>query len=153
MDALADEAARIVAGGLPAGGHATLRLVLHDGAGRRWTSWAVFVADDRGVVTVAEQAPVAGTYTGADAMGLFWSARLPNDTPDRSPFALAGVAPFTCELIVEVGGAEVTRTELSRGFVAPGVTREPVRERGLVGTLGMPPGVGPHCADAGRAAD
>ena len=36
-------------------------------------SEATFRADDQGVVDLCRDAPVAGSYAGVDAMGLFWS--------------------------------------------------------------------------------
>ena len=44
------------------------------------TSAAVFVADEKGRIDIAHDAPVSGSYAGADAGGLFWSM-----TPVQTP--------------------------------------------------------------------
>src|SRR5713226_2729549 len=42
----------------------------------RWASCGTFVADANGVVDIGNQAPISGTYSGIDPMGLFWSMDL-----------------------------------------------------------------------------
>lgn len=51
------------------------RIVSNDWGTRPFQSQAVFVADEAGHVEVDAQAPVEGSYRGADARGLFWSMR------------------------------------------------------------------------------
>ena len=53
----------------------TIRATLPSAVGGDWASGATFIADAAGAVDVARQAPVSGSYDGADAMGLCWSAR------------------------------------------------------------------------------
>ena len=52
--------------------------------------------------------------------------------------------PLPIEFVAEVDDAPVARTTAERLYVADGVERLPVREDGLVGTLFVPPGAGPH---------
>src|SRR5262245_6750407 len=72
---LADEPLRIVVGGAPPGGRVTVRAALRDDAAQRWASWGAFVADAGGMVDLAKQAPVDGTWDTADPLGLIWSMR------------------------------------------------------------------------------
>lgn len=106
----------------------------------QWDSHAVFLAERDGRVEVARQAPQAGTYAGADAMGLFWSMELNSDTKARS---LRGEAlpplwnvdeTINTALRAEVDGRQVASCEVVRGVMAPGLIRTPVREDGLVAT-------------------
>jgi len=71
--ALADEPVTIKVLGLEPGQTITLRASLRDDSDRRWESEATFVADGAGVVDVTTQAPISGTYTTVDPMGLIWS--------------------------------------------------------------------------------
>lgn len=111
--------------------------------GSRWRAHATFVSDDSGCVDVARQAPQSGTYDGVDAMGLFWSAeRLPGEA--KRPPAGSIMTPRFVHL--EAVGPDSTRDEmtLERHVAGPGVTRHEVRRDGVVGTLFLPPGAGPH---------
>lgn len=103
--------------GLPPGKPVTVQLSTGDRA-----SHGVFVADERGVVDLTRHAPVEGTYSGVDAMGLFWS--LERTGGKSGPTVLS----------VEGAGECV----LERLTVPKGVERVEVRENGLVGTLFAP---------------
>ncbi|NUS62339.1 MAG: acyl-CoA thioester hydrolase [Saccharothrix sp.] len=87
-----------------------------------WSSSAVFLADERGVVDLTRHAPVEGDYAGVDPMGLFWSMN-----PTGEP---AGPT------LLEVVG--VGKVELDRLTVPDGVRRTEVSEQGLVGVLFEP---------------
>ncbi|MEU4441743.1 acyl-CoA thioester hydrolase/BAAT C-terminal domain-containing protein [Actinosynnema sp. NPDC050801] len=87
-----------------------------------WSSSAVFLADERGVVDLTRHAPVKGSYSGVDPMGLFWSMSRTGEPNGRT--------------VVEVVG--VGEVELDRLTVPEGVKRTEVRENGLVGVLFEP---------------
>jgi hypothetical protein len=113
------------------------------GAGR-WGSNATFVADGAGRVDLTRDAPAAGTYGGVSAMGLFWSAApLPGEPP---ALAYSVTLPLVVRLETEASGSPRVELTLERRLAGPGVTRLPVREAGVVGTLFMPAGEGPHPA-------
>jgi dienelactone hydrolase len=112
-----DQPVDIVVVGLKPGDEVTVQLSTGDRA-----SHGVFTADERGVVDLTRHAPSAGTYTGVDAMGLFWSLERTGGKP--GPMCLS----------VE-GAGEI---ELQRLTVPEGVERVEVRENGLVGTLFAP---------------
>jgi dienelactone hydrolase len=111
----------------------------------RWRATATFMSDDDGCVYIARQAPVSGTYDGVSAMGLIWSAeRLPGEA--QTPPVDFIMRPWFVQL--EATSADGTRAEftLDRRVAGPGVTRHPIRTEGIVGTLFLPPGDGPHPA-------
>src|SRR5262249_36522347 len=111
----------------------------------RWRASATFVTDDDGGVYVARQAPVSGTYDGVSAMGLIWSAeRLPGE--GQAPPDDFIMRPWFVQL--EATSVDGTRAEFTfeRRVAGPGVTRHRVRTAGIVGTLFLPPGSGPHPA-------
>jgi dienelactone hydrolase len=111
----------------------------------RWRASATFMTDDDGCVYVARQAPVSGSYDGVSAMGLIWSAeRLPGELPTPPDDVVMG--PWLVAL--EATSVDGTRAEFTfeRRVAGPGVTRHPVRTEGIVGTLFLPPGSGPHRA-------
>lgn len=111
----------------------------------RWRATATFMSDDDGCVYVARQAPVSGTYDGVSATGLIWSAeRLPGEM--QTPPDDFIMRPWFVQL--EATSPDGTRAEftLERRVAGPGVTRHPIRSDGIVGTLFLPPGDGPHPA-------
>ena len=78
--ALMDDRVTITVTGLPPGRNVTIRAQSRDQGGRWWRSSAVFTAQRDGSIDLSAQAPISGSYAGADAMGLFWSME-----PDPSP--------------------------------------------------------------------
>jgi dienelactone hydrolase len=51
-----------------------------------WASRGVYRADGNGTIDVARDRSLSGTYTGRDAMGLFWSMRPPTQIQGPTPF-------------------------------------------------------------------
>ncbi len=141
--ALIDERVEIGLTGVRPHGAVTIRAQMRDDDNRSWRSHATFRADAQGGVAVAAQAPLAGTYTDVDAMGLFWSMG-PETTAEAAPFAKSGLAPTLMTITAEVDGQPCAMATLERLFVAPNVRAEQVRAQGLAGTLFRPPGRGPH---------
>ena len=119
--------------GLPQGERVTVGARMTDALGQRWSSHATFVADSAGTVDLATTAPLSGTWSDADPMGLFWSMERDPAGPAIAPVPLAGPAPLSIEVRAEVGGTVVASTVLERLLVPDGVTVEEVREGGLVG--------------------
>ncbi len=141
---MVDESLGIRLTGLESGQHVTVRASQTDDHQRTWRAHATFVADAKGQIDVAAQAPVSGTYADADAMGLIWSMELAADEPNQAPFFRNVPTPLPIEFVAEVDNAMVARTTVERRYAADGVERIPVRAEGLVGTLFVPPGAGPH---------
>ena len=99
---------------------------------------ATFIADGTGVVDTAVHASTAGSYTGADPFGLWWSAKPAGPAAD----AATPPAPIGCRLLAETAGGSVT-AEFQRHWLAPGATVTEVREPGVCGVIARPAGPGP----------
>ncbi len=119
-------------------------------SGYTFESAATFQVDSSGEVDLDKQAPLSGSYTGVDGMGLFWSMK-----PKSGP-STALPAQFTLFLpgdevdlqihytfTAEVDGASLAQASAVRYLGSPGLVVKEVRENGLVGILYQPPGAGP----------
>ncbi|HEU5345583.1 MAG TPA: acyl-CoA thioester hydrolase/BAAT C-terminal domain-containing protein [Ktedonobacterales bacterium] len=147
--ALSDEMVHVRLTGFMPGQRVTLRAGMRDDAGQRWRSWATFRANETGAVDVALTAPGEGAYSGIDGMGWLWSME-PDADPDAdsddgppAAFARTTTNPLKVTFSVETDGLRITTNHQYLGM-APGARRVEVRERGLVGTLFLPPGKGPR---------
>ncbi len=123
--------------GAEPGAEVAIHLDLAQGDGSVFSSDAVFQADASGEVDLTQDAPLRGCYAGVSGMGLVWSA---TRQTEGDPFA-AGIAPSVG--VLRAGDAIARFTQ---SFMAEGVERQEVRAEGLVGTLFLPPGAGPHPA-------
>lgn len=128
--------------GLTPGERITLRARMEGHFGASWMADAVFGADANGKVDVSQDAPITGSYSGVDAMGLFWSMREapPDDATGPSPSPLAVV------ITAERRGQPVASVTAERRIVPDGVVATDVRDRGLVGAFFRPSSGGPHPA-------
>jgi dienelactone hydrolase len=124
----------------------------------RWQARASYRADLDGHVCLAGQAPLpGGAYQGVDPMGLFWSA-IPLPEPPQVASVDWVTRPWTIEVEAKGPDGAVASCAFDRHAVGPGVLRRPVDEDGLVGTLFLPAGEGPHravivCAGGGGGVD
>jgi dipeptidyl aminopeptidase/acylaminoacyl peptidase len=136
---LVDEVVNIRLTALPAGSVVTIR-ARADWFDKAWQGFATFRADDKGTVNLGEQAPLKGTYSGVDAMGLFWAMEPDPDRPKPARCKLTDPRVTTFE--AERDGKLVAKAELRRWLVRPGVCVSEVKEDGMVGTLFEPEGKG-----------
>jgi fermentation-respiration switch protein FrsA (DUF1100 family) len=113
-------------------------------AGVAWRSSARFVADAAGHVDLTLAPAVEGDYEGISAMGLLWS-QAPEQAGKRELFH-ADVQQALTTVLEASSAAGKAETELTQRLCADGVTQQEVREQGLVGTLFLPAGPGPHPA-------
>lgn len=115
-------------------------------AGVAWRSSARFVADAAGHVDLTLAPAVEGDYAGISAMGLLWS-QAPEQPGKRELFHGDVQQPLTTALEATTASAAGNASaELTQRLCGDGVTRREVREQGLVGTLFLPAGAGPHPA-------
>ncbi len=123
-----------------------LRLAMRDSKGTRWRSNALYRADLEGRVDPSTTAAEAGSYTGVDQTGLFWSMK--PDGPGRpSPFPVKRrdgdlrfePAIFTLDMVIEGKVAETT--ELRRWIDGEDVSAFTVESPGLVANIYAPRGV------------
>ncbi len=145
QEAMAHEPFRVFrVTGLAPGQVVGLRAATQDAEARPWVASALFRADEQGVVDLTRQAPLQGTYTGVDPMGLLWSMR--PVLSSRAPVFEPPTPAYTVTLTVEVAGRALARTQVTRRLRHPGVTCREVREGSLVGAVCRPPGEGPFPA-------
>jgi dienelactone hydrolase len=140
-----DTAIAIELRGFPARQPVTVTAIQTFPSMSRWQGRATYMSDEDGCVYVARQAPVSGTYDGVSAMGLIWSAeRLPGET--KPPPADFIMKPWFVRLEATSPGGMRAESTLERRVAGPGVTRHEIRSDGIVGTLFLPSGDGPHPA-------
>ncbi|WP_258127970.1 acyl-CoA thioesterase/bile acid-CoA:amino acid N-acyltransferase family protein [Achromobacter anxifer] len=109
-----------------------------------WQSQAAFVAGADGTVDLGRDAPVSGDYAGVAPMGLVWS-QSPVDSPSREQFNHPVTEALVTDVVARAAGSQA-QASFTQRLAAEGVTRQDVREEGLVGTLYLPPGPGPFPA-------
>ncbi|MGS1108197.1 acyl-CoA thioesterase/bile acid-CoA:amino acid N-acyltransferase family protein [Achromobacter anxifer] len=109
-----------------------------------WQSQAAFVAGADGTVDLGRDAPVSGDYAGVAPMGLVWS-QSPVDSSSREHFNHPVTDALVTDVVARVAGSQA-QASFTQRLAADGVTRQDVREEGLVGTLYLPSGPGPHPA-------
>lgn len=103
---------------------------------------ATFEADTTGSVDLSTTAPTAGSYEGADPMGLVWSM---SPIPGGAAASSHGdLPPSTLTLTAEVADGAGAVATVDRLRLPDDITREVVREQGLVGTLFHPLDDGPR---------
>jgi dienelactone hydrolase len=143
-DALIDVPRHIVASGLAPGALITLVSSTLRGPGVVWRASADCRADDQGTVDLQRDAPLRGSYAGVSAMGLLWSQAPETAGAPREVFADPQAAPLTTLITLQRQDGSRLQATLVQRLQADGVTRREIREEGLVGTVFMPAGAGPH---------
>ena len=122
----------------------TLVATTRDGLARTWQSSVTFRTDESGAVSLADRAPVDGTYEGVRPMGFVWSMRMGSLT--EPSFFVPDPPEHRVTLSARVDGTERAATDIVRRSVDPEVTHREVREEGLVGHYYEPAGEGPHAS-------
>ena len=130
---LIDDLPEIVVSGVSAGAEVRIDATETDASGRRWSSWAVFTADGSGIATT-KAAAIAGTYSGADPAGIFWSMR----PAAEGPVYRSSADRITTIVEASVDGASIGRQEVERLVAAEGVRRSDVDTAGIRGVLFEP---------------
>jgi len=141
----ADEPLGIRLTGFKPGQRVTLRASLTDDAGSAWESDATFCCDEAGEVDLGKQAPLSGTYRGADAAGLLWSMS-PTGEGGSGVYTKSGPGPQAIDFTAESGGTTSTSARAERRYLAEGCKRIPVSENGITGTYFKPAQDGPRPA-------
>jgi len=114
--------------------------VLEDSDGDEFATEATFTADEDGVVDLSEHEPDDGPYEGVEPMGWLWA--MSSDTD--APFArLSGLSTLDVTLHAVTEDAEATCT-ITRVLHDDDIEEHTVDADGIVGTLFVPAGDGPH---------
>lgn len=114
----------------------TIQASTIDDNNTKWISQASFEADEHGIVDLARQSPIAGSYEGIDPMGLLWSMQPESGNP--SSFKVKK-EEYSVNLRVFREKQEVASKDIIRLRKSPEVKQIPVQENGLVGILFTPP--------------
>lgn len=140
--ALADATSPIVITGLDAREQVTIRARTVDADNKVLVSAATFRANASGVVDLTKDAPLRGSYTGVQPMGLIWSMMPPHRTTQDYGDALP-VAGEVVHLTAIEGGDVVAHADLTRLSRALGVTVTTLslKEDGVFGRIYEPPGI------------
>lgn len=145
--ALVDEPVHIQVTGLAPFQVVCLQASLKDEKGNLFGSKAYYKASETGEVDLERDPSLGGDYLGVHPMGLFWSMK-----PEKMLSRLAKrdvnipyqVHIELCEPHFPIKGIVVSppmdSLTLERWYVAPGVTRIPVKEGRLRGALFLPQG-------------
>ncbi|XP_037342875.2 peroxisomal succinyl-coenzyme A thioesterase-like isoform X2 [Pungitius pungitius] len=148
--ALVDETFRVKVQNLPPGSAVTLHSLHRCEDEDLWEAYGHYVSDQRG--SVSHDLSFGGTYTGKEAMGLLWSMRpVPGSRKGLRLRKTNVCTPQLVHISVYDGHVEEGFTERpplasvlsERWFMGPGVRRVEVQEKGVRGTLFIPPGPGP----------
>jgi dienelactone hydrolase len=95
-------------------------------------------SDASGVIDTGEAKPTRGSYTKADADGIFWSMKASGSCPTNSSSAY--------QFTIEKSGQVLGTGTLQLAFLHPAVTSISLKGTGLVGVLYIPATAGPHPA-------
>lgn len=103
-----------------------------------WSAGVTFRANRRGVVELAREAPLSGSYSGVSAMGLFWSQH----RAGQGFAPLRGITVTT--LTVKAGSRRLASTLVTQLLRGPGVAQqdERVAKVGFYGEYFAPPRLG-----------
>ncbi|KAM9845600.1 peroxisomal succinyl-coenzyme A thioesterase-like isoform 2-T2 [Aulostomus maculatus] len=150
--ALVDERLLVMVENLPPGSPVTLHSVHQSEDKDYWQAFGHYISDHEGSVSVAEDLSFGGTYQGKEPMGLLWSMRpVPGSRTGLRLRKMNVCSPMLVNISVYGGHVTEGFRELrplasvltERWYMAPGVKRTSVEERGIRGTLFIPPGPGP----------
>ncbi|MDT7933070.1 MAG: acyl-CoA thioesterase/BAAT N-terminal domain-containing protein [Sphingomonadaceae bacterium] len=89
--------------GLPPSATVTLTTIQQRDRDERFEAAVTFRATSAGTVDTARQAPIAGSYTGVEPLGAFWSGIATKNTPAASQAPSIGYARVT----VRMDGREI----------------------------------------------
>ncbi|KAG7454702.1 hypothetical protein MATL_G00262580 [Megalops atlanticus] len=149
---LVDEKFQVVVKNLPPRQEVTLHSLHQSESNDFWEAFGHYVSDWKGTVKVSEDASVGGSYQGTEPMGLLWSMK---PVPGSRTGLRLRKKDVRTPMVVQIS---VYRGHISHGFretpalacavaerwyMAPGVRRVDIEEKGVRGTLFLPPGPGP----------
>ncbi len=123
--AMADAGLRILVTGVGPGEHIEVAAEADDHTKTAWRSRATFVADGRGKVDIGTVAPIEGTYSGVDGMGLFWSMNPVSGVDDTAYFVPdppGSTREYEVRLTVRPEHSEAAQASVRRVWMTADVT-------------------------------
>jgi len=146
--ALLDQPLTVRISGLAPEQEITVRSRTKDEKETSWQAFGTFIADTDGVVDLLRQPPQSGIFTTSDPTALMWGMHPEGYDIERlvPVFEKRTLEPLCFTVTVEANGKELAQRKFNRQFLPSGgdIVREPVGDRGLVGTLFYPAAAGPH---------
>jgi len=119
-------------------------------SGKVYESYATFRTDAQGNLDVSKQAPLSGSYSTVDGMGLFWSMTVTPSTADATPAVpapnLLNAVQYHYTFSAEVNGKAVAQAEVVQDLGSASVVVKEVAENGVLGQFYQPAGKGPFPA-------
>ncbi|XP_071971776.1 acyl-coenzyme A thioesterase 1-like [Engystomops pustulosus] len=144
---LYDAPLRLQVRGLSPGQDVSLHTALSDEGGQLFSSVGRYRADSSGELDVSRSPALeGGSYTGVEPEGPLWS--LEPRTPLRRLLKKDVRSPYQLRFSLHPHppGAPLASAAQDRSFMGEGVTRVPVRDGRVRGSLFLPPGEGPFPA-------
>ncbi|XP_053553800.1 acyl-coenzyme A thioesterase 5 [Bombina bombina] len=146
---LYDEPLSVTVSGLNPGQEVTLQAALTDEGGETFTSLGRYRAGNHGELDLSRfPALEGGSYVGVEPEGPLWAMQ--PRTPHRRFIRKNVQAPLRLQFSLYEAhkplGPLLATAAQDRAFMSEGVTRSPVREGRVRGSLFLPPGAGPYPA-------
>jgi dienelactone hydrolase len=135
---LLDERLSISVSGLPPNRLITIKAKSKAQDQLWWRSVAVFKTGVQGAIDLNTEAPVFGSYRGADGMGLFWSMKPEAGTKygDHAFFAITDwFQPVVTEIEADDAGQTLGSVVIERRLAKPGVHCTAIAQNGIDGLL------------------
>ncbi len=135
-----------IVSGLKSGERVTVKAAARDARRNTWTSEVVYEADPSGTVDLERQAPLSGSYEGADIFGLLWSMKQANGDPKKPIYFRADPANgWMVDLTATDSAGTVASTRFRCVYQKPGeaLVRVPIDQDGLRGFFYYPAKGGP----------
>lgn len=123
--------------GLPPKTNITVSAQLSGLFGHTWHSTATFISNSDGIIDLNTRAPISGSYTGIDAMGLIWSMTC----KDAHGLLARRFDLSDATILIQVANEQqdiLAKKTVQRYLIDPDITITPIRSNGLVGTLYHP---------------
>jgi len=147
-----DQTVDIIISNLTPEQNITLRARTIDDSNTVFESFANYKSNENGEVLVSSQPSLGGSFSGIEAMGLFWSMK-PVAERDRDDLLRKRDGRKPLKVTLDVFNADDGRNleernktasvTLVRSYMRAGVSRCFLKGHGFYGTLFLPPGDGP----------
>ncbi|AYW48086.1 hypothetical protein C7K38_06700 [Tetragenococcus osmophilus] len=115
----------------------SVHAITYDEKQKKFSSYATFIANKKGIVDISSQQPIAGSYDEADAAGLFWSMRCTSSKLDDY-FEKNNANKVSINLILETEKEVLDDVTIHRYFYMKDTIKEYVQEEKITGALFHP---------------
>ncbi|MCB4763538.1 MAG: acyl-CoA thioesterase/BAAT N-terminal domain-containing protein [Sulfurovum sp.] len=115
----------------------TIHTKMKDKQEQTWSAKATFVTNENGGLNLTKDAPISGSYSGIEPMGLF--VYMKNEESQQNlAFWEKGVESTIVQFSVTINKQEVATNSVERYLLKPNVLQEEVIANGLNGRLFLP---------------